>query len=234
MKNIALNLSALAFGAAMLSPASAAVIGTPVDTLIKTHAKQSIVYEKNFSTLRANLQTWDVSTKDGEYFMALCIEPGVSMQPGKQSYTADNTFTFGTNAASIDRLYGLFYGSASAVDGGKESLSFQLALWELYNDDGTLAVTGTGKLAALETGSNAATTGVYSGAGAVVKRANEMLADVAAGKAYTTLYDYTVYRGANQDFVAATVSAVPEPSTYAMMGLGLALIGLTSRRRSKR
>lgn len=236
MKNIALKLSALALGAAMLSPASASVIGTPVEAIIKSNAKQTTYYTQNWNGTagRVNLQTWDVSTEAGEHFLALCIEPGVDMKTNKQSYTEFGDFSFDRNGASIDRLYGLFYGSASAAGGGKESLSFQLALWELYNDDGTLSVTQDGKLAVLETGSNADTTGLYAGAGTVVARANAMLADVASGKDYITKYDYTVYRGAHQDFVSATVSAVPEPTTVAMMGLGLALIGLTSRRRTKR
>jgi hypothetical protein len=228
MKFINATLSATAIAATLLSPAHAVQAPPTVKTAVSSHANQLIVYKSNWNnTLRTSLQTWDVSTKAGEKFLALCIEPGQSAITGTQDYSVGTGFSFGAKSASVDRLYGLFYSSA-ATDTAT-SLSFQLALWELYNDDGSLSK-GTLQFDAAQN------TGTRAGAVSIASTASLMLADVAAEKAYTTKYTYTQYSSDTlQNFVTAkAVSAVPEPATYAMLGLGLALVGFTARRKSKR
>jgi len=232
MKIINATLSAAAIAATLLAPAQAADTAATVKTTVKEHAVQLTKFSNYWGAQNKTtyLQTWDVSTPAGETFLALCIEPGQNAKQDIQDYAVTTGFTFGAKSSNVDRLFGLFYGSASAVGGGAESLSFQIALWDLLEDDGNL---GTGNLIALATDN---VSGQRAAAGAIIMRANTMLADVTTEKDYTTKYAYTQYSsGTLQDFVTATpLAAVPEPSTWAMLGLGLALVGFTARRRSKR
>ncbi|MBB3219506.1 PEP-CTERM sorting domain-containing protein [Pseudoduganella umbonata] len=246
MKTIFTTLSAVAIGAALFAPAYA--VETPVTVTAQAHDVQKTVVAA-FPTRRAgtsvNVETWDVSTATGSQFLALCIEPGQAMGSGPQSYAA-SSFSFATAARqeSIERLYGLYYNQISgATEASKDlSLSFQLALWELYNDDATLA---SGTIAM----NNTVTTnslgqkrgngvGEWTGADITVNVANEMLAAAQNSDIkYTQTYTFTRYTSVtSQDFLVAqadAVSPVPEPSTYAMLGLGLAVVGFTARRRSK-
>jgi len=231
MKTIFLKLSAAAVAAALLSPAFAA--GTAQDVVVGQHAMQRTYFDKNVGTSAGamTVQTWDV-TAGGKDFLALCVEPGTPMYIGTQSYVAD-AFTFAKNGDSIARLYGLYYDKITGTtdESKKLGLSFQLALWELNNDDGNLA---TGTLAASVTGRNT-TLATYAGAAPVVQEAYSMLAAAQGSAAYAQQYTFTKYvSGSYQDFVVAqAVSAVPEPTTYAMLGLGLALVGFTARRRKQ-
>ncbi|QBE67603.1 PEP-CTERM sorting domain-containing protein [Pseudoduganella lutea] len=164
-----------------------------------------------------------------------------------QSYAADSTFKFADltpgveRQTSIARLYGLYYDKITGADEASKdlSLSFQLALWELYNDDATFETAATGKLAVNNTitGGRGNGAGGYAGAAPIVTDAYKMLAEAKdKSLAYTQQYTFTRYTsGTSQDFVIAqAVSAVPEPSTYAMLGLGLAVVGFAARRRAKR
>lgn len=250
MKTIFAKLSAAAIGAALFTPAYAVdpLPGTQVS--ISVHDKQTTLAAK-FTDARdnrgLNLQTWDVATPDGSTFLALCVEPGKPMYTGSQTYTS-STFSFGDATAErqeqIGRLYGMYYDQITAsTEASKDlSLSFQLALWELYNDDATFETNATGKIALNNTVSGNRGNGVgdYAGADVIVSNAGLMLAAAKNSEnTFTQTYTFTRYTsGSAQDFVIAkavpTVSPVPEPSTYAMLGLGLALVGFTARRKSKR
>jgi hypothetical protein len=85
--------------------------------------------------------------------------------------------------------------------------------------------------------SDALANGIVSADDDVTFNTSSFAADLTAGITYV----YVVTGYTNTDFGKysvtiegpglATVSAVPEPSTYAMLGLGLAAIGFTARRR---
>jgi hypothetical protein len=50
----------------------------------------------------------------------------------------------------------------------------------------------------------------------------------------STQYSFNLYtNGSKQDYLVASVTAVPEPETYAMMLAGLGLLGFTARRRTQ-
>lgn len=241
MKSIILKLSSVVIGAALLSPAFAAGAAT-TSVSVSQHAVQRTLVANNWGNTNTgiNLQTWDVATAEGSSFLALCIEPATTMLTGTQAYAPASTFTFSTNAkgqalsGQVERLYGLYYDKITGTDATAKSLSlsFQLALWELYNDDrsldsGSLIVNNT----KLPNGKGNGA-GLYVGADTVVTHASEMLAGANSTLAYTQHYTFTKYASpSTQDFVVAT--AVPEPSTYAMLGLGLALVGFTARRRKQ-
>jgi hypothetical protein len=76
----------------------------------------------------------------------------------------------------------------------------------------------------------------FKGSVDVLNYAGTMLTAAKNGTDLTQKYNYTYFASAtSQDFVTATaIAAVPEPSTYAMLGVGLALVGFTARRRAKR
>jgi hypothetical protein len=256
MKNIVTKLSAAVIGAALFAPAYAADAPAATSVYIQSHNAQQTVAAKNFPSQNNRsfpLQSWDVTTADGAAFLALCIEPGQAMPTGTQSYVATNNFYFADTATgasrqgSIERLYGLYYDKITGTDEASKdlSLSFQLALWELYNDDATFATTTSGKLAVNNNLTYSSSTGQWRGNGVgdhvgadvIVTNAYDMLAAAQdTSLKYTQTYTFTRYTGTGQDFVIAkadTVSPVPEPSTYAMLGLGLAVVGFTARRRAK-
>lgn len=238
MKNIVSKLTALAFGATLFAGAAAAPIATPIAktidvTSITTHGSAlGLVPTTNFGKPTLSLQTWDVHTADGSVFLALCIEPKTQMEKAFGDSYVGTDFTGFANDTQIQRLYSGYY--TKALASVEDSRSFQLALWELYSDKGDVLLNGTtdnrGDLSF--TYADTATS-----AGAItVRKANEMLQFALGDTDIVNKYSFTQYTLTGYQTVvsAAPLAAVPEPSTYAMMGLGLALIGLTSRRRSKR
>ena len=150
-------------------------------------------------------------------FKAFCIDPthfsSTTWQPYKELPVATS---FPTKAADIQDLYGHFYRTSMS---NFDAAAFQIALWEIANDDKVL------------------TTGVvrYTGGGALGTRVMQMINDV--GFTSYVSWNVTTYMVENpphpgQDFVVA--NPVPEPETYAMMLAGLGLMGVVARRRAAR
>ncbi|MET3131464.1 hypothetical protein AAKU55_001726 [Oxalobacteraceae bacterium GrIS 1.11] len=106
-------------------------------------------------------------------------------------------------------------------DGGKvvdanSSAAFQLALWEvLYESPATAYNLNSGNF-----------TG--SGGGTSTALANSWLNGLGVGAA-SNVHVQRLYSAENQDFLVIT--AVPEPSNYAMFGAGLGLLAFLSRRK---
>jgi hypothetical protein len=231
MKNITVKLSAFALGAALLSTAGAADLAAGK---VATHAEVSLRASSSYtagSTL--SLQTWDVADTNGSIYLALCVEPGVALNLPLSSYSNTGTYAGFDGKSDVARLYSKYYSTitGTSAEAKNASLSFQLALWELNNDNDSLT---SGTLAFKWNGTSwnsnrAENQQVLNDAAAMISYAS------AETNPIEQQYNFTQYTMAgSQTIVAASpVSAVPEPSTYAMLGLGLALVGFIARRRKQ-
>lgn len=154
----------------------------------------------------------------GTSFLAYCVDPsqfatGTSLAYGVSS-TLSPPFT-GSQSGWVSNLYSQSY--ASTNGSGTNSAAFQLALWELANDDGVL-----------NTGSVRAT----SPSGTTEALAASMINNAKTGAAGSNHYSFTLYTNAQyQDYLVASVTPVPEPESYAMLLAGLGLMGAVVRRR---
>jgi hypothetical protein len=155
----------------------------------------------------------------GSSFAAFCIDPSQFASPSASDYfLASGLSALGnsTKETWVSNLYSNSY--ASSIGSTTDAAAFQLALWDLAKDDGNLS---SGSVRS--TGSTNTT---------VLGSANSMItaAKLGAGAAQ---YSFSLYTSATaQDYVVATsVTAVPEPETYAMLLSGMCLLGFTARRR---
>jgi len=164
---------------------------------------------------------------DSSSFVAFCIDP--------YQYSSGNAATYNVfsglgalnniqRATNVERLYSQSY--TSTINNSVNSAAFQLALWELANDNGVLTTGG------VRTTSTTPTQGddVVS----ALSAANTMLGLVAGNTPLTGLpqYSFTVYKHQTQQDFLVSVTAVPEPETYALLLAGLGLVGWTARRRA--
>jgi hypothetical protein len=152
-------------------------------------------------------------------FMAFCIQPKVDLQ-AHTVYTA----THATVKDSVKALYETSY--AGAMQNTTTQKAFQLALWELVADDGNIYAQGGSQY-------------FISGADGSADAAATMLDKASKHTMLINLYDYTTFVGtgsnglASQQLLGVAMAApVPEASTWAMLGLGLGLIGFMGRRKS--
>jgi hypothetical protein len=152
-------------------------------------------------------------------FSAFCVDPFQYSSGGFTTYTiGDFASFFGARTGAITQLYNNAYaGTLGNTDAHKKNAAaFQLALWELANDDGYLATGGVHK-----------TDSTVSW----LQPAAQTLLDGIGQQASASSYNFTFYRSeGKQDFLVAT--PVPEPGTYAMFLAGLGLMGVIARRRS--
>ncbi|WEF35336.1 PEP-CTERM sorting domain-containing protein [Pseudoduganella chitinolytica] len=209
--------------AAALTMAGAAHAGV----IVKSAASQGIFTQAgaNFGTdsLARTVPVWSVT--DDATLLAFCIDPFTPMVTGTTTYAATPNVAFGDD---VKRLYSQYYSSIDysgmgQLTGDKRvtALSFQLALWELVADDGNLA---SGALAAVLADNGSKAQAVIGGATAMLATAQDERIAIA------DKYRFTTYAATGSQTVV-TVSAVPEPSSLAMFGLGLAALGFVARRR---
>lgn len=157
-------------------------------------------------------------TSDSDFskkFFAYCIAPGVET-------LHDAVYTMGGAVQVSDAvkiLYETAYQNTLGVNKGAEQLAFQLALWELHNDNNDLY---SGQMA-------------FSASSAEQLAAAQALLDNVRTGSVQNLYRYVAFDGKLGDQVSQQmmgVLPVPEVETWAMLLVGLGMVGLMGRRRN--
>lgn len=220
--------TATLFAAAALTSHQVAA-DTPTATVSETGLASYL--QMNLVLPVGNQQNYFVGSQriavDSSSFVAFCIDP--------YQYSSGNAATYyvysgldalnnSQRATNVERLYSQSY--ASTVNNSVNSAAFQLALWELANDNGVLTTGGVYTTSITPTQGDDVVSALTA--------ANTMLGLVAGNSTLTGLpqYSFTVYKHATQQDFLVSVTAVPEPETYAMLLAGLGLIGAVSRRRA--
>ena len=151
-------------------------------------------------------------------FLAFSIDPTTPMNVDSNSYVA-SMFTPSDN---VKRLYETFYQSiADDASDATFNGAFQLALWELNNDDGNLS---TGALQFSPMGL----------ASEMTLNAQAMLTFSMSGGPLANIYSYTQWNSNNPlSQGLLSVSPVPEPGSWAMLIAGLGIVGVAVRRKRR-
>ncbi len=217
---------------AFLAATCAALAGTPafadtVEMKTTTHGHQWI--DTSLTGVEAVAQF--VAERNGQTFYTYCTDV---WQPFNFNVAYTEYFVAPTDSANgftqrqanlLGNLYAVAdNGHTAIVDTLDETVGFQLAVWEIMNEtSGHLTVS---------MGADQGLFYVESGAtDAQVALANKYLSEAEA----TDQSTFTVTRLASKDhqdmMLVQEVSAVPEPSTYAMILAGLAVMGTVAKRR---
>lgn len=208
------------------------------ETSMSSHLDSALQLPVATSTFSVGLQNIKVSPTandaDATSFLAYCVDPAhFSSTAYIDNYTPSVTSSvasfFTSRAGDIQKLYDAYY--AGTVGNNANAAAFQLALWEVANDDKVLTAGGVQKtassLASLVAGSGAA----YNTGSA------QFLLDNYSSYAGPHVYDLTLYQvnrsvspTSGQDYIVATV---PEPTTYSLLFAGIGFIAFAARKASR-
>lgn len=210
--------------------ASASLVLAPVVAMAATTI--DIKYLSTTGTVVNTTQTSDYLsgamsylTSTGTSFEAFCAELGQGhalTSAGFQTYTVGS---FGGNQADmLQRLYSSSYASLATA---QQKAAFQTAVWEITHENASTlgATTGSFQFKWLTDTSTTAEDNAFA------SLVNGYLNDA---KNYTGDAKYTLTKLSSdtyQDLV--TISAVPEPESYALLLAGLGVVVFVARRRQR-
>lgn len=174
------------------------------------------------NTLQIGVSVWEMYNVNNttQRYYAFCVQPMIDFN-SKATYTASYNFT---PSSDVQRLYESSF--AGTVGNSDKQIAFQLALWELQNDDKNLT-TGNMRFAL----NDPLNPQIDLAASMLIAAANQPLT--------TSHYNYVLFDGdfngkeSQQLLGVSAVAAVPEADTWAMMAVGLGLVGLVGRRKQK-
>ncbi len=179
------------------------------------------------ATYVAGNYSFETQTPAGS-FLGYCVDPFQWASPSFHAYEA---MPLADHLAQplltrVDMLFGHAYGGS--LLNATKAAGFQLALWEVFNDDGNLSAGAVRKTARTN--------------GNVASEAQSLLDALpgwTTGTGYTA-YDLMFYENATyQDYISVAglapvvVPAIPEPENYALMLAGLGLLGWSASRRKQ-
>ncbi len=190
---------------------------SPTETVVSIDAAGAAFFgqDREFNgKLQIGVSVYEMfnTGKPSQQYLAYCIEPAVTFWGG------DYTATYNTQpAAKVRQLYESSF--ASTLGNTSNQVAFQLALWELAVDDGNLS-TGDQKYV------------INSASPAEFHLAETMLLNARSTSLAVEHYNYVTFNQTDSQTLLG-VSAVPEADTWAMMALGLGMLGLVGRRQQK-
>lgn len=154
-----------------------------------------------------------------EQFVAFCLEPDVYLTPFSNPYTVNSVASAGYTAAPIAELWGRYRGN---VVSDTTAAAFQVALWELaYGSSDRDLTSGDFRLASNSSSVFSLAQGWLSSLDGTGPLANDLV--VLVNNASLT---------DRQDLLTSTPVSVPEPGTLTLLGVGLAGLLATRRRRA--
>jgi hypothetical protein len=182
---------------------------------------------KNRDGITAGLLNF--ASADGKSFSAYCVELAQYTSTSLQTYQVGSFNT--SQGSNLQKLLSANYAS---VDTNTERAAFQIAVWELTHESkaGRFSVTeGPND----KDGQGFNLNDSSKNYGALVSQVNSYL-DAGAAYQGANLYQVEKLSNANhQDLMRFNalppVTAVPEPSSYALLMAGLGVVGFLSRRR---
>lgn len=166
----------------------------------------------------------------GKSFLAYCIEPGQDYATGANGLQSYSVGSF--SGVQAQALQGLFSRHYATLGDATQQAAFQMAVWEITNETAakTFSVSrGPGQGVFYFDGLSQ---GDQSQNNAFTSLVNGYLNDAVA---YQGPARYQLTRLSSAEFQdLVTVTAVPEPGTYAMLLAGLGVVGFVARRRQQR